>query len=612
MAAEQEAAEQGDANEKAQRVAEERARLPAQAQSGPSLDDLVTIETDFDAALGMSGAEKAEAEKAAAAANDRKQQESEARRQAEERAISEIHESARAAAAAEDELQRKVDAGKKPAAKLASDDVAPASPVDIEALQREHAAAQAELSAQNAETERHFAEMEKEMEAEAAVAVEEERQTPPALPPDTGKRSRAEAPQPVRAQSAVPAMAAPVAAEESMPVYRKRVKWGKPLALGLFLLLLAGLGLIHVVSFDGSIPQFEKLAGEHLQQPVKIKSLHLSLVPRPHWRLDGVSVGKEGQFAAETINAVAELGSLFGEKKSFSSIELLSPVLSEDGLFALLFGKPQGQDLKLASISVKNGKLVSKTIILPALDAKILIGENGAWQKIALETPDRKTSLLLEPKDGGAQLELETNVFSAPFDHTFLLENFSAKGTIGRDQLRLSEFKGGIYGGYLSGSANLKWGTDWSLGGEVSVRAIDPARVVPALIEEGMLEAKAAYAMRAKSYDDLFNAPRLEGTFAVLKGNLLGVDLARLLQGGGMGGKTAFGELAGNFVRDGGRTQVQQLRLSAGPVSANGSADADARKNLSGRFGVDLKAGVVQAHANLALSGTLREPRFSR
>jgi hypothetical protein len=47
-------------------------------------------------------------------------------------------------------------------------------------------------------------------------------------------------------------------------------------------------------------------------------------------------------------------------------------------------------------------------------------------------------------------------------------------------------------------------------------------------------------------------------------------------------------------------------------VSAGGSADADAGKNISGRFAVELKSPVAQARANLALSGNLREPRFSR
>jgi autotransporter translocation and assembly factor TamB len=183
---------------------------------------------------------------------------------------------------------------------------------------------------------------------------------------------------------------------------------------------------------------------------------------------------------------------------------------------------------------------------------------------------------------------------------------------LSRNELRLSEFKGAIYGGYLSGSANLKWGADWSLDGEISVRAIDPGGIAPALVEEGKLEGKAVYAMHAISYDALFVAPRLEGSFAVQKGSLLGVDLARLLQGGSIGGKTAFTELSGNFVSEGGKTQLRQVHISAGPVSAEGSADADASKNINGRFAVELKSPAAQARANLVVSGTLREPRFNR
>jgi hypothetical protein len=369
---------------------------------------------------------------------------------------------------------------------------------------------------------------------------------------------------------------------------------------------------VHFVAFDGYIPQFEKLIGAHLQQPVKIKSVHLSLVPQPHWRLDGVSVGNEGQFTVTKVIAVSQLGSMFSDKKVFTSIELDSPVLDEEGMRALLFGKPAGQDFKVASVIVKNGKLNSKTVVLPAMDAKIAVGDDGAWRQIALETPDHKTSLLLKPEGEGATLEVETNAFSLPFDPSFILENFNAKGNLRRGGLKLSELKGGIYGGFLSGSANIAWGADFSLEGEISVRAMDPGRFAPALFDEGKLEGKATYAMRAKSYDELFAAPRLEGTFEVRKGALLGVDLTRLLQGGTVGGKTPFTELTGTFRREAGKAQLRQVELVAGPVSAGGTVDADAGKHLSGRFAVELKSPVAQAHANLTLSGTLKEPRFSR
>ena len=616
--------ERREAEEKAARAAAEQARAQAAVESGPTLDDLVKIETDFDALAGAAAPVKAEAERPRDSADDRmlRAVEEQARREAEEKARSAAEEKARkeadaAAKRAEEEAGRKGEQEER----RPKEGELPAT------REQQLAEAQALMQAQDAETERHFADMEKELEAEQAAAKVVEKIKPPEESPrderkrekeerkrdkEERKRDKEETREHVRAAAAARALEAEAVVERAPAAYRTPINWGKPVALGLFLLLLLGLVLVHFVSFDGSIPQFEKLAAAHLQQPVKIKALHLSLVPQPHWRLDGVSVGNEGQLAVPRVKATAELGSMFSDKKVFKSIELESPVLSEQGLVALLFGRSQGQDFKVASVIVKNGKLDSKTIILPALDAKIALGEDGAWRQIALETPDHKTSLMLKPEGEGAELEVETNAFSLPFDPSFILENFTAKGVIRRGELRLSELKGGIYGGFLSGNASLKWGADWSLGGEVSVRVMDPARFAPALFEEGKLEGKAAYAMRAKSYDELFAAPRLEGSFEIQKGALLGVELGRLLQGGGVGGKTSFAALTGSFVREAGKTQVRQIHLVSGPVSAAGTVDADGAKRINGHFTVELKSPVAQARANLVLSGTLREPRFSR
>ena len=594
--------------ERERREAEEesaRARAeqpPAQLKSEPTLEDLVSIETDFDAVLGAGGAAQDAAKSRAGGADQlREAAQEQARLQAEE---AQAEAQAQAQAAAEEARLRQDEEQRQQA--RAEEDAGDRAA----RYEREHAEAQALLEAQNAETERHFADMEKELEAEQALTGG--RIQAAVSPEDARAREQEETEERVRAAAAAKAIEAEREAESASAAYRKQINWGRPAAIGLFLLLVVGLILVHFISFDAYIPQFEKLAGAHLQQPVNIKALHLSLVPQPHWRLDGVTVGTKGELVVPRVNAIAELGSMFSEKKVFTAIELESPVLGEEGLLALLFGKPTGQDFKVMGISVKNGKLDSKTFILPALDAKIAFGENGAWRQISLETPDHRTSLLLKPEGEGALLEVETNAFSLPFHPSFILEDFVAKGVIRRGELRLSELKGGIFGGYLSGNANLKWGGGWSLNGDLSVRAMDPARFAPTLLEEGKLEGKAAYAMRAKSYDELFSAPHLEGSFTVVKGALLGVDLARLLQGGGVGGKTAFTELTGGFVSDAGKTQLRQMLLVAGPVSAGGSAEVDAARHINGRFAVEIKSPITKARTNFTVSGTLREPRFSR
>jgi len=105
------------------------------------------------------------------------------------------------------------------------------------------------------------------------------------------------------------------------------------------------------------------------------------------------------------------------------------------------------------------------------------LGEDGAWRQIALETPDHKTSLLLKPEakapDRGRDQRIQPAVPS--FVHP---GEFRRQGRDPPRELRLSEFRAGLR--RLSvGDASLKWGADWSLGGEIKLRAMDPARFVP-------------------------------------------------------------------------------------------------------------------------------------
>jgi hypothetical protein len=85
-----------------------------------------------------------------------------------------------------------------------------------------------------------------------------------------------------------------------------------------------------------------------------------------------------------------------------------------------------------------------------------------------------------------------------------------------------------------------------------------------------------------------------------------------MLQSGDTGGKTEFSDIAGSFVHERGLTQLQSLRLSAGSLSASGSADVDGKQNIRGRLAVDLRMPAEQRRASLTLSGTTKAVVWSR
>ncbi|OGB27483.1 MAG: hypothetical protein A3I66_06255 [Burkholderiales bacterium RIFCSPLOWO2_02_FULL_57_36] len=394
--------------------------------------------------------------------------------------------------------------------------------------------------------------------------------------------------------------------------YRRPVKWGKPVAVTLLLSAVLGVGLIHVIAFDSQTALFEKAAAAQFQQPVKIGKVQLSLLPRPHWRLEDVSIGAQSQITAPRIKATTELGSLFSDNIALKSIELQSPVFNEQALEWLLFGRTQQRNFTVGRVSVTNAKLNSRNISLSPFSASADIGADGSWQKITVDSLDKKTVIQLRPASESVHFELSADAFEIPFGSTLTLDGFTAKGTARRNEIAITDFNGRFYDGIVGGTAKLQWGTSWSLKGDVHAKLIDASQFAPGLLQSGKLEGNATYALQAAHADKLFAEPRVEGLFAVQNGTLLGVDFAKLMRSTNSAGKSSFTELTGTFVQEDGKIQLQKVYVGAGLLTVKGKADMDAAENLSGQFTVELKSSMQQTRSNLVVAGTLKEPQFNR
>jgi hypothetical protein len=334
----------------------------------------------------------------------------------------------------------------------------------------------------------------------------------------------------------------------------------------------------------------------------------MSLFP-PHWRADGVSIGDSGQIKAQRVNARVGIGGLFGTPKSFDSLEFESPVIKEQALAWLFFGKPQGQGISMAKVSASNATLDSEGISLPRFDVRADMAPDGNWQKIVLESSNKDIYVELHPSADRVQFDMTGTTFLPPFGGTLQLEDFSAKGSFSRNEMAVSDFNGRNYGGSLTGTANLKWSGNWSIDGTVNAKQVDATKLAPAILSGGRVDGRAAFTMQARDAKSLFAAPHVEGTFTIGQGELLGFDIMHALQNFTDTGKTGFRELAGNFVRDGDVTQIRQMRMDAGILSVTGSAELGANDVVRGRFATSYQQ---RASGSLSLSGTVQVPKFSR
>ncbi|MFA4968906.1 MAG: hypothetical protein WC540_04690 [Sulfuritalea sp.] len=604
-AARQEAEEQAKklAEEQERRKAAERAREEAEQQARKLAEDLARRDAEEKARHEAEERARHEAEDRArrdAEEKVRREAEEKARREAEEKARQDAEEKARREG--EEKVRREAEVKARQEAE--------------EATRREadaQARREAEERSQREAEERSQREAEEKARQEAAERPrQEEADAQERLAAEEKAWREAEEKFRREEQEAAAKRGKRAAAKEASAGSAKPSNRAKQLAMGITALLVIGVVAIHLVSFDGQIPQFEKSLAAQFQQPVKIKAVRLSLVPQRHVRLEDVSIGSEGQIKVLQVKATGALGNLFSDKKSFSSVELDSPVVTEEGLGWLLFGKPSAGGIVFGPVSVVNATLQSKNVSLPAFDGKLQPDAEGAWQTIAIESTDKNLNLELTPKGQSVQIDFKARTFKMPFGSSLVLDELAFSATANRAELAVTEFKAFAYGGVLSGNARLKWGAQWSLAGELNAKQVDTSRLFPALVDGSRLVGKAVYAMQAAESAKLFATNRMEGDFHVERGNLLGVDLGRMVGGGAPSGTTRFSEISGIFVHDRGATQLRQVRLSEGALSAGGTAEVDADDNIRGRFAIELRMASEMRRANVVLAGTLKKIEWRR
>ncbi|OQA32783.1 MAG: AsmA family protein [Betaproteobacteria bacterium ADurb.Bin341] len=397
---------------------------------------------------------------------------------------------------------------------------------------------------------------------------------------------------------------------EKLP--RKPLKLGKYIAIAVVLLIVAGLALIHLMPFNGRIPQFEKSASAALQQPVKIRSLNFALFPQPHWRLQSVSIGGEAQVKIGSARAFTDFSGLFSEGAVLKSLVLDSVSLNAEGLGILLFARPEIKSASLRRLEINKAKLETALAALPEFNGSAEIGEGGQWQKITLRGEEGQIKFDLQAKGDKIGIELSADALALPREAVLKLKEIEASGEADRDGLTLSEFRGRLYDGVLKGSVRLKWKPEWMAEGVLDAKGLEVAAMLAKVFGGGKLDGKATYTLRGGNADQLFAAPRLEGNFIIHNGILHGVDLKQVIKGEIVTGTSVFNEVAGEFIHEGGVTQLPRVGLTAGLISAVGKVGVQADKKVQGQFEVELKSSLMKARANLGVSGTTEELRYTR
>jgi hypothetical protein len=390
------------------------------------------------------------------------------------------------------------------------------------------------------------------------------------------------------------------------PQFRRPRKWGKMVSTTLFLALIAGVGVLHVMPI--STAEYETAASQALGRPVKISSGRLSLYSGVQLKFDRVSVG-DAKIA--TVRAYPEIGSLFGEKKAFSRIELEGVAVPQAALGELFGAKIRGDSFTLGRVSAKQVKLAGP-LQFPPMEIDLAIAPDGNVTSTSLRGPDGLSGKLTPKGPGEMEFDVVAHSFSVPVVPDMTLSGFAMKGIATRDGMKIESWGGSSLDGGVSGSATIRWSNgNWNIDGVMTVRGINAAVFAPALLSEGKAEGTGRFSFNDPDPMAFLGRGRIEGTFSVHKGVLGSFDLSRAIQTGGRqaAGRTPFTGMSGQGVFDKGSVALRNVSFGAGAMAAGASADISADGNLSGRIVADVRTPSQTLRATLNLGGTVRDPQ---
>ena len=392
--------------------------------------------------------------------------------------------------------------------------------------------------------------------------------------------------------------------EQVSTVTAKRpVSWGKPVAIAVFVILIGGIGALQVMPLSAS--DYEKAASEALGVPVKVSSARLSVITGVQVNLSDVTVG---DVKIRLVRGYPEVGSVFGAKKSFNRIELEGASVSQAQLGEAFFGKVGGPNFRVGRIVAK-GLKADGPLTLPPLDIDATVGGEGALQAVNISGPD-KLVIKLTPNGNEIAFEASAASFAIPFVPAFSLSDFGWKGSANRQGVASSEFDGRQFDGLISGTARIRWGSNWTVEGEVRSRNVKVAVFAPALVSEGKVEARGNYTMSGPAPAKLGESAHADGSFKIENGVIGNFALRRALETGGAqtGGSTEFTELTGQAAYDKGTVQLRNLNIGSGAMNAGANLDIDAGGNLAGRIAAEVKTPNQTLRAVLNISGTVQNP----
>lgn len=377
-----------------------------------------------------------------------------------------------------------------------------------------------------------------------------------------------------------------------------------------------------IIPLGSFIPDIEKAASAQLREPVKIGSLRVFLLPLPHLTISDIEVGARPYLRVRKVVVSPRLLSLLSAQKVIREISLRGVVV-QPPLLAKIPAWTSGTStsgpalVRVERIEIRNADLDLKGVRLREVDFDLALDANGALTEALLAADRGKLKARLVPKGRDYAVELAARNWTLPAGPPLLLTELDARGTLGKAGLSLPSIAGKLYDGTLAGKLEVGWKEDWSIQGNLDIKAVDVKPLVAVFTRDttlsGRLSAAPVIAMRAPSASGLAEALHVEADFHVDDGvihdfNLAAAPRALLDKNALKGGETRFDRFSGYLIVDPAGYHLIDLQIASGVLKAEGEVSITPKQELNGIMDVALKGTSALVSTPLAIGGTVQSP----
>ena len=365
------------------------------------------------------------------------------------------------------------------------------------------------------------------------------------------------------------------------------------------------------------IAPVQDAASKALGAKVVIGKLAVVILPLPHATATDIDVG-DGALHVRTVRVYPQVMSLLSSTPHLRSVEVSDVALLPAGvdLLAAFAARPSIPAVTIGRLRVKAVAVTLAAGALPPLDADVELGAANAPIEALLATADGKAKVRAVPDGDGWTLDVQAADWQLPMGPPLKFAELKARGRADRGKVVFSDFSARLYGGQVTGSAELDYAKGFKVAGKAAVSQLDIAPMLQVLGMKaaltGRVDASGPFHARAATSAGLADAFHADVAFKVHDGVLHGFDLAsaakNLLRSGASGGQTRFDALTGNAQVAGKAVRLRNVKVGSGVLDAKGNVDVSAARQLSGRVEVEIKGTGGLVGVPLAVSGTVASP----